>query len=46
MNEQEFKRRTKQLALRVIKVVEVLPNTLTGNVLGRQLLRSGTSMWG
>lgn len=44
MDEQEFKKRTKQLALRVIKLVETLPNTTTGNVIGRQLLRSGTSV--
>jgi four helix bundle protein len=44
MNEQEFKQRTKQMALRVIKVVEALPNTTTGNVIGRQLLRSATSV--
>ena len=44
MDEQEFKKRTQQLALRVIKLVEALPNTTTGNVLGRQLLRSGTSV--
>lgn len=44
MDEQEFKKRTKQLALRMTKLVEALPNTTTGNVLGRQLLRSGTSV--
>ena len=44
MDEQEFKKRTQQLAHRVIKLVEALPNTTTGNVLGRQLLRSGTSV--
>jgi four helix bundle protein len=44
MDEQEFKRRTKQLALRVIKVVETLPNTMAGQVIGKQLLRSATSI--
>jgi four helix bundle protein len=44
MDEQEFKRRTKQLALRVIKLVEALPNTKTGDVIGKQLLRSATSI--
>jgi four helix bundle protein len=39
-----FKRRTKQLALRVIKAVESLPKNRTGDVLGRQLIRSGTSI--
>ncbi len=44
MDEREFKERTKQIALRVIRVVESLPKTMTGDVLGRQLLRSGTSI--
>ena len=44
MNEREFKNRTKQLGLRVIKLVDALPNTTTGNVIGRQLLRSATSI--
>ena len=44
MNEQEFKDRTKKAALRVIKLVEALPNSRTADVIGRQLLRSGTSV--
>ena len=44
MNEQQFKDRTKQLALRVIQVVNSLPSTRAANVIGRQLLRSGTSV--
>jgi four helix bundle protein len=44
VNEREFKNRTKHLALRVIKLVDALPNTITGNVIGRQLLRSATSI--
>ena len=44
MDEQEFKRRTKDLALRVIELVEELPKTRTAEVLGRQLVRSGTSV--
>jgi four helix bundle protein len=44
MNEQQFKDRTKQVALRVIKVTEALPSTRTADVLGRQLLQSGTSV--
>ncbi len=39
-----FKRRTKQLALRVIKAVESLPKNRTADILGRQLIRSGTSI--
>ena len=44
MNEQQFKTRTKQLALRVIRLVESLPNTKTADVIGKQLLRSATSV--
>ena len=44
MNEQEFKDRTKKFALRVIKLVEALPRKQTAQVIGKQLLRSGTSV--
>lgn len=44
MTETEMKQRTKQFALRVIKLVGALPNTITGRVLGGQLVRSGTSV--
>src|SRR5258708_6645135 len=44
MTEQEFKQRTKDVALRIIKVVESLPRTWSAEVIGKQLLRSGTSM--
>ena len=44
MDEQTFKNRTKQFALAVVKLVESLPRTRTAEVLGRQLLRSGTSV--
>ena len=44
MTQTELKKRTKQLALRVIRLVESLPKTRTSNVIGNQLLRSGTSV--
>jgi four helix bundle protein len=44
MNEEIFKRRTKQLALEIIGLVESLPRRQTADVIGRQLLRSGTSI--
>ena len=44
MTADELKKRTKQFGLRCIKVVESLPNTKTADVLGRQLLRSATSV--
>ena len=39
-----FKQRTKQVALSIIKIVEALPRNRTADVLGRQLIRSGTSI--
>lgn len=39
-----MKQRTKQFALRVIRLVESLPRNRTAEVIGRQLLRSGTSV--
>ena len=44
MNEEIFKGRTKQLALKIIELVESLPRNRTADVIGRQLLRSGTSI--
>ena len=44
MNEQELKERTKQFALRVIALVDALPNTTAGRAIGNQLVRSGTSV--
>jgi four helix bundle protein len=44
MNEAEMKRRTKALALRVVRVVESLPRSRSAEVIGRQLLRAGTSV--
>jgi four helix bundle protein len=44
MDKEEFQARTKGLALRVIKLVEALPKNSTGWVIGKQLLRSGTSV--
>lgn len=44
MNEQEFKDRTKRLGLRVIRLVEALPESQTTHVIGRQVLRSATSV--
>ena len=44
MNEQEFKRRTKDLALRVIRLVRVLPKETAADVIAKQLLRCATSV--
>jgi four helix bundle protein len=44
MDAEIFKGRTKAFALRVIRVVESLPRESVAQTLGRQLLRSGTSV--
>ncbi len=44
MNQDDFKLRTRQFALRAIKRVEALPKGRTADVIGRQLLRSATSV--
>jgi four helix bundle protein len=44
MKENDLLSRTKAFALRVIKLVDSLPNTLAGRTLGGQLIRSGTSV--
>ena len=44
MTPEELKYRTKLFALRIIKLVEALSSSRTGQVLGKQLLRAGTSI--
>ena len=44
MDEETFKQRTKGFALAVIRLVETLPRSRAAEVLGRQLLRAGTSV--
>jgi four helix bundle protein len=44
MDEAEFKRRTKDIGLRVVRLVDALPASRAADVLGRQLLRSATSI--
>src|SRR5947209_2193521 len=40
----DLKTRTKQFALRIIRLICALPKTVEAQVLGKQLLRSGTSV--
>jgi four helix bundle protein len=40
----ELQQRTKDFALRVLKLIEHLPNTIGGKVLANQLARSATSV--
>ena len=44
MGKQDLKDRTRRFALRVIRLVRALPNTLEAREIGRQLLRAGTSV--
>jgi len=44
MNEEELKKRTKQFALRIMKLVAALPKSIEGRAIGNQLVRSGTSV--
>ena len=44
MQQKDLKKRAKESALRVIRLVEALPKGRTADILGKQLLRSGTSI--
>ena len=44
MTQEEMKARTKEFALRILKLVQSLPPNLVTNTIGKQLLRSGTSV--
>ena len=44
MTEKEMLRRTKEFAIRIVKLVNALPNTIPGRAIGSQLIRSGTSV--
>ena len=44
MDSKELKERTKNFAIRVIKLVEKFPKTNSGFVIGKQLLKSATSI--
>jgi four helix bundle protein len=41
---QELKERTKQFAVRIVKLLRSLPRTEEARVIGKQVLRSGTSV--
>ena len=44
MNEIEMKNRTKQFALRILKMADALPTNRSGNAIANQIIRSGTSV--
>ena len=43
-DEMDLRDRTKEFALRVVRMFSALPKTTEAQVLGRQILRSGTSI--
>ena len=43
-NEYNLKDRTKQFALRILRMYSSLPKTTAAQILGKQVLRSGTSV--
>lgn len=40
----DLRERTKQFAMRIVRMFSALPNTVEAQVLGKQVLRSGTSI--
>ena len=44
MDEKAFKTRTKKLAVAILRQTEKLPRSVAAEVIGRQLIRSGTSI--
>jgi four helix bundle protein len=44
MNPETLKQRTKDFALRIIKLAEALPTSLTGKIIANQIIRCGTSV--
>ena len=44
MDQAALKKRTKEFAIRIMKLAEALPATTAGATIGRQIIRSGTSV--
>jgi len=43
MTREELKERFRQFSLRIIKMVDAMPNTISANAIAKQIIRSGTS---
>jgi four helix bundle protein len=43
MTKDELRKRTKQFAHTIISIAEQIPETITGTIIARQIIRSGTS---
>ena len=44
MHSEELKQRTKEFALRIIRLVKAMPDDLASVTIARQVIRSGTSV--
>jgi len=44
MTKDELKNRTKQFAIKIVELVNDLPNSKAGNTVANQIIRSGTSV--
>jgi four helix bundle protein len=44
MSDKDLRERTKKFALKIIQLVSSLPNTREADIIGRQLLKAGTSV--
>jgi len=44
LDKQELKERTKHFAFRVMKLVDAMPNSVSGGAIANQLVRAGTSV--
>jgi hypothetical protein len=45
MDAEDLKKRTKEFALRILKLVAALPNNLQGRTIGGQLMRPANKGW-
>ena len=41
MTREELKERYRQFSLRIIKMVDAMPNTISANAIAKQIIRSG-----
>ena len=44
IKDKDLKKRTKKFALKIIRLVALLPRTIEADIIGRQLLKAGTSV--
>ena len=43
MTKEELKERFRKFTIRIVRLVNVMPNTIAGNAIAKQIIRSGTS---